>query len=159
MADNTYIEVLIQSLKKKSRVLDEITAQNQRQKEALEDPNLDPDDFDAIVEDKAKLMDQLEVLDSGFEEVFAHVREELAEHKEEHAEEIRAMQKLIRQITEKSANIQAEETRNQNLMRQKFSAIKKQVREIRASQKVVNQYYRNMMKTNYIDAQFLDNKK
>ena len=42
---------------------------------------------------------------------------------------------------------------------QKFTEVKKQVREIRSSQKVVNQYYRNMMKTNYIDPQFLDNKK
>ena len=43
-------------------------------------------------------------------------------------------------------------------MQKKFSEVKKQVREVRASQKVVNQYYRNMMKTGYVDPQFLDDK-
>ena len=48
---------------------------------------------------------------------------------------------------------------NKALMQEKFAAVKRQVREVRQSQKVVNQYYRNMMKTNFIDPQFTDKKK
>ena len=44
-------------------------------------------------------------------------------------------------------------------MEQKFASVKKQVKEIRSSQKVVNQYYKNMMKKGYVEPQFLDNKK
>ena len=45
------------------------------------------------------------------------------------------------------------------LMEQKFASVKKQVKEIRSSQKVVNQYYKNMMKKGYVEPHFLDNKK
>ena len=69
------------------------------------------------------------------------------------------MQGSIRALTEKSMEIQAQEARNKQLMEQKFTSVKKQVREIRSSQKVVNQYYKNMMKKGYAEPQFLDNKK
>ena len=62
-------------------------------------------------------------------------------------------------IDAKSMEIQTQEARNKNMMEQKFNSIHKQVKEIRQSQKVVNQYYRNMMKNAYTDPQFLDNKK
>lgn len=159
MTTDNYISILIQDLKKKNQVLSAIMLANQKQKDALMDPNLDPDDFDKLVEEKGKLIEQLEQLDDGFEQIFSKVKEELQEHKENYRDEILEMQNLIRQLTDKSASIQAEEQRNKKLMQQKFTEVKKQVREIRSSQKVVNQYYRNMMKTNYIDPQFLDNKK
>ena len=159
MTTDNYISILIQDLKKKNQVLSAIMLANQKQKDSLMDPNLDPDDFDKLVEEKGKMIEQLEQLDDGFEQIFSKVKEELREHKENYRDEILEMQNLIRQLTDKSASIQAEEQRNKNLMQQKFTEVKKQVREIRSSQKVVNQYYRNMMKTNYIDPQFLDNKK
>ena len=36
---------------------------------------------------------------------------------------------------------------------------KKGVKEVRKSQKVVNQYYKSMMKSGYMEPQFTDNKK
>lgn len=159
MTSDNYIQILLQDLKKKNNVLDRIISANQKQKEGLEDPNLDPDDFDKIVEEKSKLIEELEQLDSGFEQIYNRVREELQTNREAYGEEIREMQKLIRQLTDKSAVIQTGELRNKELMQKKFSEVKRQVREIRSSQKIVNQYYRNMMKTNYVDPQFMDNKK
>ena len=69
------------------------------------------------------------------------------------------MQELIRMITDKSLRIQQQELQNKKLMEQKFASVRKQVREVRQSQKVVNQYYKSMMKANYQEPQFLDNKK
>ena len=54
MEKNPYLSIMIQSLKKKSAVLDAVIELNIRQKEELENPGLDPDDFDACVEEKAK---------------------------------------------------------------------------------------------------------
>ncbi len=159
MTSNNYIMILLQDLKKKNHVLDRIISANQMQKDALEDPNLDPEDFDKIVEEKSRLIEELDQLDSGFEQIYARVREELQENKELYKEEIRQMQALIRELTDKSATIQTGELRNKELMQKKFAEVKKQVREIRSSQKIVNQYYQNMMKTNYVDPQFMDNKK
>lgn len=159
MEKNNYIQILEQDLKKKNQILDAIIQINQVQKDALEEPNLDPDDFDEIVEEKAKLMENLEHLDRGFEQIYARVREELMDNKEVYREEIKRMQEAIRQITDKTATIQADEQRNNALMSQKFASVKQQLREIRSSQKVVNQYYQNMMKSKFMTPQFLDDKK
>lgn len=159
MADNQYINIMLQSLQKKLKVLDSIIQINKRQKGELENPSLDPDDFDKTVEEKSELIEQLELLDNGFEKLYEKVREELQTNKEEYKDEILQMQNDIRLLTEKSMEIQAQEARNKQLMEQKFANVKKQVREIRSSQKVVNQYYKNMMKKGYAEPQFLDNKK
>lgn len=156
---NTYISILIQSLEKKLHILDEIIAKNRVQREGLEDPNLDPDDFDKTVRDKAALIEQLEGLDAGFEEVFERVKKELETNREAYREEIGKMQELIRKITDKSMLIRRQEAENKRLMEQKFAAVRRQVKEVRQSQKVVNQYYKNMMKSGYVEPQFLDNKK
>lgn len=159
MADNQYINIMLQSLQKKLKVLDNIIQINKRQKEELENPSLDPDDFDKTIEEKSDLIEQLELLDNGFEKLYEKVREELQANKEEYRDEILQMQNDIRLLTEKSMEIQTQEARNKQLMEQKFASVKKQVKEIRSSQKVVNQYYKNMMKKGYTEPHFLDNKK
>ena len=156
---NTYISILIQSLEKKLNILDETIAKIRVLRDGLEDPNLDPDDVDKTVRDKAALIEQLEGLDAGFEEVFERVKKELEANREAYREEIRKMQELIRKITDKSMLIRRQEAENKRLMEQKFAAVRKQVKEVRQSQKVVNQYYKNMMKSGYVEPQFLDNKK
>lgn len=159
MEKSQYIPIMIQSLKKKSQILDVIMELNQRQKEELENPGLDPDDFDKTVAEKAEQIEALETLDAGFQELYKRVGEELKENKEAYREEIAEMQAYIRKLTDKSATIQAQEARNKDLMQQKFATVRKQVKEVRKSQKVVNQYYKNMMKANYIEPQFTDKKK
>ena len=157
--DKLYLTILMESLQKKIRILDQIILADQEQREALEDPNLDPDDFDRIVQKKADFIEQLEQLDAGFEEVFARVKEELDGNREQYKEQIHIMQDLIRKITDKSLLIQKQEAQNKELMEKKFAAVRSKAREVRKSQKIVNQYYKNMMKNNYNDPQFLDNKK
>ena len=61
MEKSQYISIMIQSLKKKSAVLDTIMELNIQQKEELENPALDPDDFDRTVEKKAEQIQQLEL--------------------------------------------------------------------------------------------------
>lgn len=159
MEKSQYIPIMIQSLKKKNQILDVIIGLNQQQRDELEDPGLDPDDFDLTVEKKAKQIEELEALDVGFQELFERVREELTGNREAYREEIAQMQELIRSLTEKSADIQTQEQRNKELMTRKFAAVRKQVKEVRKSQRIVNQYYKNMMKTAYIEPQFTDKKK
>ena len=158
MEKSQYISIMIQSLKKKSAVLDTIMELNIQQKEELENPALDPDDFDRTVEKKAEQIQQLELLDNGFQELYEKVREELQSNREAYREDIACMQEYIRKLTDKSATIQAQEVRNKDLMTQKFASVRKQVKEVRKSQKVVNQYYKSMMKANYMEAHFTDRK-
>ena len=159
MQEQTYIEIMQQSLKKKIEILDKIISLDEQQKEQLENPTSTVDEFDKTVEAKAKLIEQLDQLDSGFEKLYARVKEELAVHKEDHAASIRNMQDCIRQITDKSMEIQAQEARNKELMTKKFSSMRQKAKNVRKNSKIANQYYRNMMQLNYVDPQFMDNKK
>ena len=149
--EQTYIAIMIQSLEKKEQVLDKIIELDTVQKNQLEDPNLTPDDFDDVVEQKSKLIEQLDNLDSGFEKLFERVKEEL--------EGIRIMQDHIRKITDKSVKIQSQEARNKALMTNKFNGIKKQARQVRKGANVASKYYQSMTKTGYVDPQFMDDKK
>ena len=154
----TYIEILLQSLNKKEHVLREIIRLDEVQKAQLEDEMCQVDDFDETVEAKSQCIEQLEQLDSGFQKVYDRVSEELKENKEAHADEIRRMKELIRRLTDLSVEIQAQEARNKDLMVKKFADVKKKTRELRTSGKAANEYYKNMMKINNIDPQFMDNK-
>lgn len=157
--EKLYIHILVESLEKKIRILDGIISANQEQREGLEDPNLDPDDFDRTVEKKAEYIEELDQIDKGFEELFARVREELNTNREKYKAEIQTMQGLIRKITDKTLMIERQETQNKELMEKKFAAVRSQAREVRKSQKIVNQYYKSMMKNSMSDPQFMDNKK
>lgn len=155
----TYVDIMIQSLNKKLQVLDQIIAVNVRQKSILENPKAPIEEFDQAVEEKAKLIEQMQQLDSGFEKLYDRVKEELQAHKEDYADVIGTMQSCIRRITDKSMEIQAQEARNRDLMVNKFAFVKETAKNVRTNSKIASQYYKNMMKLNLVDPQFMDNKK
>lgn len=156
--EETYIAIMQQSLKKKLAVLEEIVRLDDLQKDQLTDESCNVDQFDKTVEDKSRLIEQMEQLDSGFEKLYAQVAEELEGNREAHAEEIRQMQALIRSITDKSVMIQAQEARNKELMMQKFGAVRKHARNVRANSRAITGYYKTMDRTKYMDPQFMEKK-
>ena len=150
MTDN-YIGIMIESLWRKKNVLTDILKLSEEQSLLLDDPNLEPDTFEKNVNRKAALIEKLEQLDTGFEE--------LESNRDIHKEQIRQMQELIRALTELNMQIQATEARNKEKATAKFAYIRQQAKEIRSSQKIVKEYYNNMMHKAYNEPHFLDNKK
>ncbi|MCI7129431.1 MAG: flagellar protein FliT [Lachnospiraceae bacterium] len=159
MREEEYLELLIQSLKKKLLLLNRISVLNQDQRDILQDENADPDAFDINVRDKDDLIQQIVTLDAGFDEVYAHIKELMERDHSAYEEQLEEMRGLIRQIMANDASIRVEEQRNYKLAQQKFAAVKKQVREVKASQKMVNSYYQNMMKQSRYQPQYMDRKK
>ena len=139
-ANNSYIEILKQSLTKKIELLDTIMALNVLQKEA-------------------DLVEQLSKLDDGFSQIYDRVRADLTENRGAYSEDIAQMKRDITAIMDKSTAIQSQEKRNQVLMQQKFTSVKKQIKEVKKSRQAVNSYYRNMMKMGTPGSTFLDDKK
>lgn len=155
----TYLAIMLQSLKKKEQVLDEIIRLNDLQKKQLTDQATPVDDFDKTVEDKSACIDQLDQLDSGFEKLYAQVQEELQANKEQYADTIKALQKCIRSVTDKSIMIQAQEARNKDLMMQKFTTVRKHAKGVRANSKAITGYYKTMTHSGYMDSRYMDGKK
>ena len=141
---DTYIAIMLQSLKKKEQVLDENIRLDDRQKDTLMDPECPFDVFDETVEAKSACIDQLNQLDSGFEKLYAQVAEELDQNREDYAKEIRDMQQCIRRVTDKSVKIQAQEARNKQLMKEKFSTVQKQATDVRKNSRAITGYYNSM---------------
>lgn len=157
--ESAYVDIMIQSLGKKIQVLEQIRILNSRQKELLEDDKADADEFDKTVEEKAVLIEQMTQLDSGFDKLFERVKVQLDTNRSKHAKDIRIMQEKIQRITELNVELQAQESRNKDLMTQKFVSVRERAKVVRTSKKAVNQYYQNMMQLNVIEPQFMDNKK
>lgn len=159
MQEREYLDVLIQSLRKKLVLLNRISVLNQEQREILQDEEAAPDAFDINVRDKGDLVDQIVALDAGFDEVYAHIKELMERDHRAYEDQLEQMRELIRQIMAKDASVRAEEKRNYELAQRKFANVKKQVREVKANRKMVNSYYQTMMNQKPGDAMFLDNKK
>ena len=73
------------------------------------------------------------------------VKEELENNKDIHKDQIKQMQELIRQLTDLNMQIHATEARYKEKATAKFAYIRQQAKEIRSSQKIVKEYYNNMM--------------
>lgn len=159
MQEKEYLDVLIQSLRKKLVLLNRISVLNQEQRESLQDEHATPDAFDINVRDKGDLVDQIVALDAGFDEVYAHIKDLMERDHSAYEDQLEQMRELIRLVMAKDASVRAEEQRNYELAQRKFANVKKQVREVKASRKMVNSYYQTMMRQKPGESMFLDNKK
>lgn len=155
---NGYIDVLIEGLQKKIEVLDQIIVMNDKQKEILSSEEFDMDLLDGNLEEKGKLIDQLNSLDNGFTSVYDRVKEELPKHKDEYAKQIAVMKELISLITDKSVKIQSDEARNKAMADQIFSRSRREAGEVRRNSNMANNYYKNMSRIDTAP-QFFDQQK
>ena len=159
--EKQYLSIMRQSLEKKIKILDEIITKNKEQNLLLNYPNMKWEDFDENANRKMELIGEMDKLDEGFEDLFARVKEELDSPggRQEHAQEILKLQELIREITEKSTSIQAQELRNKAMVEQYFQQSRERIRKGRTSSKAAMDYYKSMSQTSFTQAHFLDNKK
>lgn len=119
--NSNYIYILRDSLKKKIVILDKIIKENERQKESVSGEKMDDTAFELSMDNKENLINQLNVLDDGFEKVYDRVKDILIteDGKKKYESEINEMKKLISDITDKSMEIQRQEKQNEALVMKK----------------------------------------
>ena len=154
-----YLSVLEDSLRKKLEIVDELTAYTLEQQELLQAEELDYEGFDQLVEKKDPLIQKIMELDQGFETVYDRIKEQLLQNKEQYATQIRTLQTLISDLTDKSVKLQAMEQRNKSAVEQQFRKSRETIRKGRQNQQAALNYYKNMNNSSYVPPQFLDNKK
>lgn len=154
-----YLSVLEDSLRKKLEIVDELTAYTQQQQELLQAEELDYEGFDRLVEKKDPLIQKIMELDQGFETVYDRIKEQLLQNKEQYATQIRTLQTLISDLTDKSVKLQAMEQRNKSTVEQQFRKSREKIRKGRQNQHAALNYYKNMNNSSYVPPQFMDNKK
>jgi hypothetical protein len=153
------LDMLEESLQKKVEILTKIEEQNEKQRDVLNDAeNVDEAAFDATVDAKSKLIDEINSLDDGFQSLFDRVKEEIGNHKEQYADQIQRMQKLIQEITGKSASIEASEHRNKRMAEKYFNTARESMNQSRNSSSAAFNYYQTMNNFKNIPPQFMDKK-
>lgn len=152
-----YLEILTDSLKKKSKVLDEIMQYNSDQENLLRQESISLEELDANMELKDGLIQKLVQLDDGFETLYERIKEKLLTQKDQYKAQIGQMQELISEITEKSVSIQAQEARNKGMIENYFARERGQLRQSRQVSKAAYGYYKSM--SNGVSSQLLDQKK
>lgn len=156
---DNYLSVLEDSLKKKLQILDELTDYTMQQQELLKVEELDYEAFDRLVDQKDPLIQRIMELDQGFETVYDRIKEQLLGNKEQYAAQIRALQSLIGELTDKSVKLQTMEQRNKSAVEQQFRKSREKIRKGRQNKQAALNYYKNMNNANYVLPQFLDDKK
>lgn len=159
MQDREYLTVMIQSLEKKKSILDRIIEKNREQRVLFTEEDSDPEILEQNMQEKSSMVEQLNQLDEGFQQVYDRVKPLLQQDKETYREEIKSMKQLITEITERSTTIQAQERRNYDLAVKRFASVKENIRQARTSNKVASQYYQSMSRMNVGDSHFMDSKK
>lgn len=152
-------QILVESLEKKSRILDEIIRENETQELLFKQEDLDMEALDASSDRMGALADKLDLLDEGFESVYDRIRQELIDNKEAYRDEIKRMQALIAEITEKVVGINAARMRNKLQAENHFKKNRQQIGRASSKMKASQNYYNNMNRLSYVDSQFYDTKK
>lgn len=157
---NTYIKILLDSMKKKERIMQYLLGETKEQKQILLVEPFDIDNFEKSMERKELLIEQLNQLDDGFEIMYQRVKEELSKKREMYQTEIIELKKLIASVTDISIKIQALEQRNKRSMEQCLIKQKQEIKQVKISNQTATKYYNNMA-NQYQNNQsyFLDRKK
>ena len=155
----SYLQILQDSLVKKLVLLTKIEEKSLEQAEMLKKRAMDFELVDFNMDEKMKLIEEVLVLDDGFESIYGKIRLQLESNKELYKVEIKALQNLIMKVTEKSASIQAIEARNKTQMDVYFANQKKGLQSKRNAMTVARDYYQNMNKVKHVSPQFMDWKK
>ena len=129
-----------------------------RQQEIFQDEEAQIEKFDEYVAEKEVLIEKLNSLDNGFERLYEKVAEELKENREQYAKQIKALQKLVTEVTDASVAIQAQEARNKKLIEEFFRKERDGIRMNRKTTRAALDYYKNMSKSAVVMPQFMDNK-
>ena len=153
------LQILQDSLEKKIDLLGTIEEKSKEQEIIIKKENFTFQEMDENMEEKSKLIEQLSLLDNGFETLYEKIRKELLDNKEQYRIQIEEIQNLIVEVTARGASIEAIEARNKAAIEAYFSKEKKELQKRKNVSSVARSYYQTAKQMNNVVPQFLDTKK
>ena len=154
-----YLQILIESLEKKIIVLDQIIDMDKRQAEISAHQPMDMEAYDEVVEEKDKLVDEINRLDDGFSSTYELIGDEVKNHPKQYREQVLKLQELIRDAVDRGVTIEAQEKRNRAALENVFRMKRQEIKKLKTSASAATRYYKSMSRINDIDPQLMDKKK
>ena len=162
MPVDDYIQIMIESLTKKSELLQHLINKNEAQHDCVAGKDYDDIDWDAfnlLVTEKELAIKRIVKMDEGFQSLYDRVKEQLSENRDKYADSIKELQRLIGIITEQGVTITTGEERNKKLIEKVLGNRKKFIRKTRNSLKVASSYAQTMSQSFGMDFSEQDIKK
>jgi hypothetical protein len=157
-AVQTYIQLLADTLKRKTEVLNQLLELTERQELIIEAEDLNEEEFLRVISLKEEQLQVLDKLDSGFEKLYESVREELTLGKEKYKEQVNFLKEQISVITDLSVRLQTLERRNKAKLEVIFATKRKNLKNARISSQTVANYYKTISKQHEDQSFFYDKK-
>jgi len=157
--ESEYVQILVDSLKKKKQVLLEIAELTDEQEKLIVENKLDLEPFATLVEKKGECIDTLNNLDSGFQKIYDRVKPVIEGSPDAFKPQIAELKQLVSEVMQLSVSIQAREDANKTTIMNHFAKLKKEIYNVKNSRKVAQNYYNTMNRINLIDPQFMDKRK
>ena len=154
-----YLDMLKESLTEKSQILDSLLESSKAQDALLSAQTLDMEAFDALVLAKDDEVGKLVRLDEGFDSLYNRIKNELEGKKDQYADRIREMQSLIKEVSEKGLQVEAQEKRNRQRLEFHIKNERGKIQQGRSTSRAAMSYYENMNRLNVNAPQFMDNRK
>ena len=158
MTEN-YLQIMTESLEKKLEVLDQIYEINKRQLEISTKRPFDMEEYDAVMDEKGELIDELNRLDDGFTSTYELVKEEVQANPDKYREKIMRMQELVRDAVAKGVSVEAQEQRNKASMEVAVTSRRQEIRARKMSANAASTYYSAVSRLNNVYPQLMDHKK
>ena len=153
------IKILRDSMSRKERILNNLIDMTREQEAYLSTDEFDMDVFDGMLDAKNLMLDELNSVDNGFENVYNRVRDSLKADPSLYSEEIRDLKNCIREITGLGMQLQALEERNRNRLEQIFSSKRAEITGYKRASNHVSAYYQTMTGSIAGMNSFMDKKK
>lgn len=142
--NRVYIDMMVDTLQRKKNILMFLLEKTRQQETLLKDDEMNPDDFQALIDEKGTKIELLNQMDEGFDALFRSVEQEITSNREEYKEEILEMQKLIREVSELGIQVQALEHQNSGHFKVYLANQRKKIRDFHVNHRTASSYYKNM---------------
>lgn len=139
-----YINSLLDSCRKKTIALQNILEITQRQERIIHEKQMDEEMFQQTLTEKGILIQQLEELDDGFQQIYERVRVELSSYQIHFQQEIQRLKEYITEITDLSVMIEAAEQRNKERIQVYIAGQRQEIKQRRLSNKTAYGYYKSI---------------
>jgi len=154
-----YIQLLADVLKKKLEVLSRLVSLTEQQEKMITSDFFEDDQFLQTVTLKEEQLQNLSKLDTGFEQLYEGVKDELVVNKENYMTEIALLKEQILSVTDMSVKLQAMEKRNKSKLEFLFVKKRKDLKNSRISSQTATNYYKTMANQHEVQSFFYDKKK
>lgn len=157
--NTVYLSLLEKSLEKKAACLDELIELTAKQEALIAADQLEDEQFVSIIGCKSELIKKIDELDSGFEQLYQRVQEELKASPGAYRTQVERLKKLIAEVTDKGVKLEVMERRNKDKMDIYFRTKRDSIRSFKVNNRTAAKYYSSINNASINSTYFFDEKK